>query len=524
MPDVMPGSPSQKTLSLFNRFVTRTMGLHVREERLPELVQKIAAAGRDFGYDDPEACMLWLMSEPLTREHLETLARHLTIGETYFLRDPQSYRVLEEQVLPELIAARRTGSKSLRIWSAGCSSGEEPYSIAVLLSRIIPDLSSWNITLLATDINPVALERGRRGVYGQWSFRDAPPWLMEYFTKLKDGRFEIIPRIRKMVTFSYLNLAEENYPSLMNNTNAMDIVFCRNVVLYFEQKIMDGVIAKFHNALLEGGWLFVSPTEIAHRTFEGFTCFRFPGSFVFRKGHWDDPAAGNRPARPAPVQAPTPSIATGAAVRPAAEPVVPAYPPELPRFRAGQGEESATPAENRAAAEEPHPSDRYREAVALYDAGHYEQAAEVIGEFLGGGENHADALELLAKAYANLGKFAEARKCCEDTLAADKLRAHNHYLLAIILLELGEPAEAAAALKRTLYIDHDYILAHFALGNLDRQEGREMAARRNFGNALHLLEARDPHEVLPEAEGLTAGRLAEIIRAMTMQENLEYDR
>jgi chemotaxis protein methyltransferase CheR len=522
MPEVMPVSPSQKTLFLFNRFMTRTMGLHVRAERLPELVQKIAAAGMDFGYDDPEACMLWLMSAPLSREHLETLARHLTIGETYFLRDPHSYRVLEEQVLPELIAARRKENKSLRIWSAGCSSGEEPYSIAILLSRIIPDLSSWNITLLATDINPVALERGRQGVYGQWSFRDAPPWLMDYFTKRKDGRFEIIPRIRKMVTFNYLNLAEQNYPSLLNNTNAIDIIFCRNVVLYFEQAVMNGVIANFHKSLLYGGWLFVSPTEIAHRSFDGFTCKRFPGSFVFRKGQWDDTGAGLRPGREAPV----PKLATtaNAAVPPVVSSVVPDYAAGIPLLRSNHGGESAVVVEDRDSVEETVPADRYLEGVALYNKGHYEQAAAEIREFLAAGRNNADALELLAKTYANLGKFAEARKCCEDTLAADKLRAHNHYLMSIILLELGEPAEAAVSLKRTLYVDHDYVLAHFALGNLNRQEGRVRESQRNFNNALRLLEARDPHEVLPEAEGLTAGRLAEIICAMTIQESSENDR
>jgi chemotaxis protein methyltransferase CheR len=203
---------------------------------------------------------------------------------------------------------------------------------------------------------------------------------------------------------------------------------------------------------------------------------------------------------------------------------VPDYPIDIPLLHTGKGETIATVAEVRVPVEETSPADRYLEAAAHYDAGRYEQAAAEIREFLAAGRSDADALELLAKSYANLGKFAEARKCCEDALAADKLRAHNHYLMSIILLEVGEPAEAAAALKRTLYIDHDYVLAHFALGNLNRQEGRERESQRYFGNTLRLLEVRDPHEVLPDAEGLTAGRLAEIIRAMTMQESAENDR
>jgi len=507
----MPVSPARKTLSLFNRFIARTMGLHIRDERLPDLEQKIAAAGRVFGYDDPEACMLWLMSAPLSREQLETLARILTIGETYFLRDPRSYRVLEEHVLPELISSRRKREKCLRIWSAGCSSGEEPYSIAILLSRIIPDLDSWHIVLLATDINPDALERGRQGVYGQWSFRDAPPWLMNYFKKRNDGRFEIIPRIRKMVQFNYLNLAEDCYPALINNSNAIDIIFCRNVMLYFEPAMIRKVTARFHDALLEGGWLFVSPTEIAHRSFDGFTCRSFPGALAFRKGVRGGEAAGGVPAPAELLPAATTTATSGAAVAP----VLPDYPAPAPALSAIHGPVGTDRTENRDSGGATPPPDTYLEAVALYAAGSYEPAAVKIREFLVSRQDNVDAMELLAKAYANLGRFAEARQCCEEAIAADKLRAPNHYLLSIILLEQGQLPEAAAALKRALYIDHDFILAHFALGNMNLQAGRQKESGRNFGNALQLLEKRDPHEVLPEAEGMTAGRLAEIIRAMT---------
>ena len=501
---------SQNTLALFSRFITRTMGLHTRDERLNELAEKVVAVSRVFGYDDPEACMLWLMSAPLSRQQADILARSLTIGETYFLRDPQSYRLLEEHALPEIISARRTGEKCLRIWSAGCSTGEEPYSIAILLSRILPDLDDWNIMLLATDINPGALEKGRQGVYGAWSFRDAPPWLMDYFRKRKDGRFEIIPRIRKMVRFSYLNLAEESYPSLLNHTNAIDIVFCRNVMLYFEPTLIAKVIARFHNSLHDDGWLFVSPTEVACRSFGGFTCRRFPGAFAYRKGGREGDTSEFWPATPEPSASPGTALAEGAVVIPVVHyiPVVASPPPALHEPAAVAREESRD-----AVAKSPS-GDTYLEAVALYDEGRYESAVVKVREFLASGENNADAMELLAKSYANLGKLTEARQCCEDSIAHDKLRAHNHYLLSIILEEQGELEGAAAALKRALYIDQDFVLAHFALGNLHRQAGRKKESARNFGNALRILERREPCEVLNDAEGMTAGRLAEIIRVM----------
>jgi len=482
------------------------MGLHTKDERLNELAQKITAISRDFGYDNSEKCLLWLMSAPLSREQTDILARSLTIGETYFLRDPQSFQVLEKHVLPEIIANRRTGGKNLRIWSAGCSTGEEPYSIAILLSRILPDPEDWNITLLATDINPVALERGRQGIYGNWSFRGVPEWLMDYFRKRDDGRFEIIPSIRKMVRFSYLNLAEDSYPSLLNSTNAIDIIFCRNVMLYFAPALIEKMIEKFHNTLQDGGWLFVSPTEVSCRTFDGFTCKHFPGAFTYRKGAPDGDNRELRHGAPEPAQLPAAAAAglPRALELPAAAPSPPATPEPAAATVAASSEAKETTA----------CCDSYREAVALYDQGSYAAAAVKAREILAAGQCNVDVLELLAKSYANLGKLAEARQCCEDAIKADKLRAHNHYLLSIILEELGERDEAVAALKRTLYIEQDFVLAHFALGNMNRQAGKKKEAARNFGNALRVLERREPGEVLGDAEGLTAGRLAEIIRVM----------
>jgi len=504
------GSVSQHTLALFNRFIARTMGLHIKDDRLNELAQKVIPLSRDFGYDDPEECMLWLMSAPLSREQADILARSLAIGETYFLRDPQSFHALEKHVLPEIIGARRTGEKCLRIWSAGCSTGEEPYSIAILLSRILPDLDDWNIMLLATDINPVALERGLQGVYGNWSFRNAPPWLMDYFRKRKDGRFEIIPAIRKMVRFSYLNLAEDSYPSLLNSTNAIDIIFCRNVMLYFEPALIERMIVKFHNTLQDGGWLFVSPTEVPNRAFDGFTCKRFPGAFAYRKGDRDGETREFWPVAPELTTLPAAALTAGTPRSQALHELPAAFlPPPVEHEPAADAV-----AESRDAAEKSSSRGKYLEAVALYGAGSYESAAVKVRESLVAGEDNADALELLAKSYANLGKLAEARQCCEEAIKADKLRAHNHYLLSIILEEQGELDEAAAALKKALYIDQDFVLAHFALGNMNRQAGNKKESERNFGNALRILEKREPCEVLYDAEGMTAGRLAEIIRVM----------
>ncbi len=213
-------------LSSLSDFLAAQMGLHFPRERWGDLDRGIAAAASEFGMADVESCIKWLVSAPLTRNQVEVLASHLTVGETYFFREQRSFEVLEEHVLPELLRERGEAGSPLRIWSAGCCTGEEPYSIAMLLDRLIPDAAKRNITILATDINPRFVRKAAEGVYSEWSFRETPAQIQErYFTSRKDGRFEIKPHIRKMVTFSYLNLAGDVYPSLWNNTNAMDVIF-----------------------------------------------------------------------------------------------------------------------------------------------------------------------------------------------------------------------------------------------------------------------------------------------------------
>ena len=194
---------STHQLSRISELVSALMGLHFPEGRYIDLERGIESASIDFGFDNNiEEFIKWLTSSALTKSHIETLASHLTVGETYFFREKRSFEVLERDILPDLIQSKDGGERRLRIWSAGCSTGEEPYSIAILLNRMIPDLKDWNITILATDINSRVLKKASEGVYTDWSFRDTPPWIKEgYFKKTEEGVYKILPRIRKMVTF-----------------------------------------------------------------------------------------------------------------------------------------------------------------------------------------------------------------------------------------------------------------------------------------------------------------------------------
>jgi len=490
------------SLLRLSEFVARTVGLHFPRDRWCDLERGVVAASREFDFRDASACSEWLTTAPLTRKQIEILASHLTVGETYFFRDPRMFQLLEEEILPLLIQSRRQADRRLRIWSAGCATGEEAYSVALLLRRLLPDLASWRLTILATDINPRFLQKARQGIYTPWSFREClGPDIEAQFERLSEGKLRVASRIRELVQFEYLNLAEDAYPSLLTNTNAMDLILCRNVLMYFSCEQARKAAAKLHRSLVEGGWLLVSPSESSHELFSPFVTVSFPGAIVYRKDPCQaPPAAWMTIQEPEPVES---------------KAVITCEPIAIPDLVAPPIEESSVPPPGNPVEEEETKagSTAYQNALALSDRGHYAEAAEILLAYLGANPAHADAMVLLARALANQGRLEEAREWCEKAIAINKICAPFHYLRATILQEQGEETEAAAALGRALYLDPDFILVHVALGHLRRRQGSPDDSRKHFANALSLLRQRRTDELVPEGEGRTSGRLAEIIEA-----------
>ena len=242
--------------------VAARLGLHFPPERWSDLERGLRGAATDLGFRSMEKCARELAMAHLGREQLDSLAAHLTVGETYFFRDPAVFEALASRVIPALVQERRGRAKRLRIWSAGCCTGEEPYSIAIALRRAIPDLDDWQVTILASDVNPRFLRKATEGIYGQWSFRGVPDAMRDaWFHRTREGRFEVLPVIRKMVTFECLNLVEDTYPSLTNNTNALDLIFCRNVLMYLNAEHRYAVLERMASVLAPDGMLILDPTE-----------------------------------------------------------------------------------------------------------------------------------------------------------------------------------------------------------------------------------------------------------------------
>jgi chemotaxis protein methyltransferase CheR len=480
-------------LSELAEFVGSHLGLHFPRERWHDLERGASSAAADFGFRDAQTCIKWLVSSRLKKQELEILASHLTIGETYFFRGRESFEVLKEHILPALIRSRIENEKHLRIWNAGCATGEEPYSIAILLSRVIPDIEDWNITVLATDINPRFLKKAQKGVYTEWSFRDAPE-IKKYFNDTKHG-FEIIPEIKKMVTFSYHNLAEDAYPSLLNNTSAMDVIFCRNVLMYFSQACAKQVVAALYLCLVDGGFLVVGPVETSNVLYSQYVAVNFPDAIFYKK----DVARSQRIGKFIPGTIYPPHEKSRDA--PLGHIPLPEIPPHREKTRTPSGEQKSTG---------PY---AYKEALALYQKGMYAQTVDKLID-LASQDDDTKAMILLARAYANSGKSALALAWCEKAIANDRLNPGCHYLHAMILQERGQIDEAVKSLHHALYLDQDFVLAHFAMGNLSRQRGKIKESERHFENAHALLGRFGTDEILPESEGITAGRLSEIITSI----------
>jgi len=475
---------SDQWLSQLSKSIADQAGLYFPPERWSDLERGIQSAAPLLGCRDAASCAQLLLSEPLKKEQIEILATALTVGETYFFREKRSFEILSEQILPELIRARQGSDRRLRIWSAGCCTGEEPYSIAILLDRILPDLRQWHVTILATDVNPNFLKKASIGVFSEWSFRNPPTWLKDnYFRQVDKNHFEILPRIKERVTFAYLNLAEDIYPSLTNNTNAMDLIFCRNVLMYFAAETVKKAAHNFHRSLVDKGWLLISPTELSSELFPQFSSVHFEGAILYQKGEKVSPVP----------------------VIPLPQPVldfIPPLPEPIPVLEAKM--------------ERPQPT-LYERALTLLEGGDATQAIEKLEEDFAR-TSSAESAALLARTYANLGELAEARSWVEKAIGANKLHAGWHYLRAIILQEQGADEEGSAALKRALYLDSDFVLAHFALGNLALRQGHSKEAHKHFLNVLELLADYQPDEMLPQSDGLVGGRLKEmVISAMSME-------
>ncbi|NJL95726.1 MAG: tetratricopeptide repeat protein, partial [Anaerolineae bacterium] len=412
----------------------------------------------------------------------------LTIGETYFFRDRSQFAALRNHILPALIRERREQKmRILRLWSAGCSTGEEAYSLAILLHELINDLPQWHITLLATDINEESLARARRGTFGNWSFRiETPPDLREkYFASQRD-QHALLPHLRQMVTFSYLNLVEGRYPAVETDTTNIDLIICRNVTIYFDRPTTRSIVERFHAALVSGGWLVVGHAEPLQALYQPFEPHTFTDTLIYRK--------------PLPRTAePTPSQHQALAEVP-------------PRAVAVSSTAGGLHRTNLNITDLEPPQNPIEEVYRLLKRGQTDDARQVLIHLLQNNPQHMDGLFLLAKVEADQGKTEGVHEILDTIDALNPLVPQAHYLRALLHQQSQSWEDAKAALRRALYADRHFVMAHYYMGELLYTEGNLTHARRFWRNAADLLAGMEPDSPLPYGDDTRAGTLYHAIQ------------
>ncbi len=363
------------------------------------------------------------------------------------------------------------------------------------MSKLLPQTEQWNIEILATDLNSKSLQKASTGIYGEWSFRgNLPANRNSYFEAVEGKRWAVSSAIKNMVSFAELNLVDDFLPPPANSAAGFDVIFCRNVLMYFTPDRRRKVVRRLYQSLASDGWLIVSAAETSQELFSEFATVNLGGVTLYRKSNTHLPKTLTLPsvgsnenrfgARPAEQRLGNSELTIAAAC--------------------GQSlnhqlhSENATP-----------PSDG--QAVAFHESGGNKDARRIAGTLLRQDGNDAQAMLLLARASANEGKLTAALAWCDKAIAADKMAAPAYYLRATILQEQGLLPEALFALKQTVYAEPRFVLGHFSLGNFALTHGKPGESEKHFENVLLLLAHYEPEDVVPESEGLSAGRLREII-------------
>ena len=403
----------------------------------------------------------------------DMLITSLTVSETYFFREPRQFEFIRLHVLPELQRERPLDAE-LRFWSAGCASGEEAYSLAILLEQ---ERLAQRASVLATDISGAVLTLARKASYNSWSFRGNNTDAMAQYFFRRNDHFVLQDRFRQRVAFRSLNLAVENYPSLATGTLNIDLILCRNVLIYFDQDTVAQVARRLFAALAEGGWLITGPSDPPlwdHAPFEtkvteAGVLYRRSRQVVSLPSFAELASPVDRVSGLALDDEPL--AAKGAA-------------PEFAQI-APQADPELTLSPDGIDGERP-PSPELPNDIALYVSS--------------------------IRALADTGELHRAATTAAVALRLHPLAAELHYMCAIVLAGLGQCDEASASLRRVIYLDPSLAVAHFALGSILWRSGAVADTRRCYRNALAFCAERPPQELLRLSEGETAGRMAEAAR------------
>ena len=464
----------------FRDWIHKHSGIYLEESKLDSLrISLVSRATRyDFtNYD--EYYRLLVTSENEFKE----LMNLVTINETSFFRFPAQFDAFRDTVIPEILDHKSKISQSFRVWSAGCSTGEEPYTIAMSLLDSAVEGAGYRPEVLGTDVSTSALDRAKAGVYPARALTNLSQDVLQRWFEPVDRGHRPVQRVRDIVSFSFHNLVTEPYPlALLAN---WDVIFCRNVTIYFRTESTRRIVDNFYESLNPGGYLFIGHSETLSTISDRFEPVEIGGVFLYqkprtRRTHSFDDLVTRRAkyARHAAAAEPEPASDRAAHSSTRERALRPARATERP---SGATAEGATPEVPETA------GDLVAQALAMLELGRPADAQVLAERALALVPNDVEATMVRAYAYADAGDLSAAMAEANMALAIDPLFAPARYTLGIIYQRLGDTSAALGEFKRTIYIDHEFVLAHFNAANIYRARGALRDACREYENALHAL-------------------------------------
>jgi chemotaxis protein methyltransferase CheR len=456
------------------------VGLHIRPDSFSALRLAVAARLEEPSPPAPDpAAYLGLLASERGDDELRRLLPLVTVGKTNFFRDERQFRALAA-LLPGLVGRAKSGGPPVRVWSAGCATGEEPFSIAMSCAEAgaVPG----EVELLATDVNPEAVAAAARGLYEARRSREVPgPLLARHFDQEGDA-WRVRTSLRQYVrAIRPHNLVSGAFPD--PEYGGWDLIFCRNVIIYFDTPTTQRVLEQFHRALTPGGYLFLGYSESLFRLFDGFELTEVAGAFLYRK-----PEDGGR-ATATPVRTSQPHPSSPPPVRhvtfpPQSTPT--RRMPALPATPPGRGPAPFPPPvpPTSAPSSQLAPQEFLDGAVALFAEGRFGAARELLERHLERSGEDLSVRLTLANLYGVLRQFDRARQSYQAALALEPLSAEAHLFYGVHLLAMADAEGAALELSRALFLDPDLSLAHYYLGRCREAQRDPNRARLAYRNAI----------------------------------------
>jgi chemotaxis protein methyltransferase CheR len=435
-----------------------------------------------------------------SQEEFGSIAQELTVPETYFYRNNDQFHALVGSVLPERMRSR-AAQKTLSLLSAGCASGEEAYTIAILIREALAD-PSWEVSIRGVDVNRTVLDKAVRARFTGWALRETPADARQKWFRQSGSEFALDDAVRRSVNFAEGNLADEN--AGFWRPGAYDVIFCRNVMMYFTRPNAQALVARIAHSLAPGGFLFLGHAETLRGLSQEFHLHHTHGTFYYQL---KEGAA---------------SMPSGIAVESIA-PIAPAL--TLAEITGGTDDtwvdaiRKATErvqALTQAPAGAPAPADPGWDlglALDLLRKERYAQALELVAALPAESARDPDVLLLHAVLLTHQGQLVQAEGVCRRLLEFDDLSAGAHYVLALCREGAGDCAAAAEHDQAAAYLDSGFAMPHLHLGLLARRRGDHEVVQRELAHALFLLEQEDASRLLLFGGGFTREALLGLCRA-----------